>query len=69
MAWCEAYRKFSVLVKALPMFVLYGEYGTQRVVPRINIALGFALCYICLSPTLFVPYFSYGTHGNALTQI
>ena len=57
------------VVKALPMLVLYGKYGIQRVLSRRNIALSFALCYICLLPTLFVPYFSYGTRGNALTHI
>ena len=57
------------VVKALPMLVLYGKYGIQRMISRRNIVLSFALCYICLLPTLFVPYFSYGTRGNALTHI
>ena len=34
-----AYRKLSLLVKALPKLVLYGKYGTQRVVLKQNIAL------------------------------
>ena len=48
--------------------VLYGKYSTQRVVSRRNITLGFALCYICLSPTLFVLYFPYSTRGSALSS-
>ena len=39
------------------MLVLYEKYGTQRVVSRQNIALGFASCYICLSPTLLCAIF------------
>ena len=44
-ARCAAYRKLSILVKALPKLMLYGKYGTQRVVLKQNIALSFALCY------------------------
>ena len=33
-----AYGKLSILVKALPKLMLYGKYGTQRVVLKQNIA-------------------------------
>ena len=59
MVWYAAYRKFSIQVKTLPKLVLYGKYGTQIVVSKQNIAPGFPSCYICLLPTLFVPYFSF----------
>ena len=62
-------RKFSV-VKVFPKLVLYGKYSNQRVVLRQNIALGFALCYVCLSPTLLHAihtYVSCNTNRNALT--
>ena len=62
-----AYGKLSILVKALPKLMLYGKYGTQRVVLKQNIALSFALCYICLSPTLFVSYFLHSAANNNLT--
>ena len=61
-------RKFSIPVKALPKLMLYIKYGTQRVVSRPNIAQGEAECYICHSPTLFVLYFTYSTHGNSSTH-
>ena len=57
----------TYIVKALSKFMLYGKYS--RVVSRQNIALSFfVLRYICLSPTLFVPYFQYSNYGNALTH-
>ena len=31
---------------------------------KLNIALSFALGYIYLSPTLFMPYFPYSTCGK-----
>ena len=55
-------------IKHCLMLVLYGKYSTQRVVSRRNIALGFASCYICLSPTLFMLYFPYSTCGSALSS-
>ena len=55
-------------IKHCLSLVLYGKYSTQRVVSRRNIALGFASCYICLSPTLFVLYFLYITRGSALSN-
>jgi len=42
-----------VLDKGL-LWVLYGQYSTQTLVSRRNIALGFASCYICLSTNLWV---------------
>ena len=55
-------------IKHCLSLVLYVKYSTQRVVSRRNIALGFASCYICLSPTLFVLYFPYSTRGSALSS-
>ena len=55
-------------IKHCLSLVLYRKYSTQRVVLRRNIALGFASCYICLSPTLFVLYFPYSTHGSVLSS-
>ena len=37
--------------------MLYEKYGTQTVVSKQNITLGFASCYICLSPTLSLAIF------------
>ena len=56
-----AYGKFSILVKALPKLILYGKYGTQRVVLRRNIALGFAF--------VSHPLFSCHTFHIALTAM
>ena len=55
-------------IKRCLSLVLYRKYSTQRVVSRRNIVLVFASCYICLSPTLFVLYFPYSTHGSALSN-
>ena len=58
-------------VKASPKLMLYGKYGTQRVVLRQNIAysqhlaLPCAIFVSCLP--FYLPYFSYSTCSNALT--
>ena len=56
-------------IKHCLSLVPYGKYNTQRMVSRRNIALGFASCYICLLPTLFMLYFPYSTRGSALSNI
>ena len=58
MARYTAYRKFSIQVKALPKLVLHRKCGTQRVVSRQNIGLGFTLCYTCPLSTVFCAIFS-----------
>ena len=61
-----AYGKSYILVEALPKLMLYGNMALKEyMVSRQNIALGFALCYICSLPNLL--YFPYSTSSNVLT--
>ena len=57
MARYATYKKFPVLVKALPKLMLYGKYGTQRVVLGQNIALGFAHAIFISSPLFLYDIF------------
>ena len=64
--WYEAYKKFSMKLKHC-LNSCYVEKGTQRVVSRQNMPLHFTSCFICLLPTLFMPYFPCSICSNAIT--
>ena len=56
--WFAQTKKFFLKVKALPYSCWTKHIALNREVSRQNIALCFALCYICLLPTLFRVIFS-----------